>query len=150
MASSTKNGSTMSRCRCVNSGTRMCSMLRSEPVSKLSTQITRWPRRSSSSQRWDPRKPAPPVTSDVGMAASLVARCLDVALLEVVVGHVDALAHAVREGRPRQPLPDHGTALAAGAVLAAAVFDSDGFGPGKAEVRAEALPAPAFVEKINE
>src|SRR5947209_4941288 len=46
----------------------MCSMLASVPVSRLSTQITRWPRRSSSSHRWEPRKPAPPVTREEGMA----------------------------------------------------------------------------------
>ena len=40
-------------------------MLASEPVSKLSTQITRCPRASSSSQRCEPRKPAPPVTRQV-------------------------------------------------------------------------------------
>src|SRR5438270_11872987 len=43
----------------------MCSMLCSEPVSRLSTQITRFPRASSSSHRCDPRKPAPPVTRQV-------------------------------------------------------------------------------------
>ena len=32
------------RVQTTNSGARMCSMLASEPVSKLSTQITRWPR----------------------------------------------------------------------------------------------------------
>src|SRR5579859_3817388 len=61
----------MSRIRCVKSGERMCSMLLSVPVSRLSTQITRWPRRSSSSQRWEPRKPAPPVTRLVGMRLNL-------------------------------------------------------------------------------
>src|SRR5450432_4104345 len=50
------------------SGSRMCSMFASEPVSKLSTQITRLPRAISSSQRWDPRKPAPPVTMQVDIA----------------------------------------------------------------------------------
>ena len=42
-------------------------MLASDPVSKLSTQMTRLPRASSSSQRWDPRKPAPPVTRQVAI-----------------------------------------------------------------------------------
>jgi len=32
------------------------------PVTRLSTTRTRWPRRTSSSVRWDPMKPAPPVT----------------------------------------------------------------------------------------
>src|SRR6478752_6181773 len=53
------------------SGSRMCSMLASDPVSRLSTQITRLPRASSSSQRWEPRKPAPPVTRQVAIAAKL-------------------------------------------------------------------------------
>src|SRR5437763_6947776 len=58
----------MSMLRCTNMLSRMCSMLLSDPVSRLSTQITRWPRRSSSSHRCDPRNPAPPVTREVGMA----------------------------------------------------------------------------------
>src|SRR5438067_1399681 len=33
------------------------------PVKKLSTQMTSWPRSSSRSQRCEPKKPAPPVTS---------------------------------------------------------------------------------------
>src|SRR5919197_5820513 len=57
----------MSTCTKRNSGARMCSMLAREPVSRLSTQMTRWPRRKSSSHRWEPRKPAPPVTRQVGM-----------------------------------------------------------------------------------
>ena len=57
----------MSALMWTNSGTRMCSMLTSDPVSRLSTQITRWPRRSSSSHRCDPRKPAPPVTRQVAI-----------------------------------------------------------------------------------
>src|SRR4051812_41425118 len=58
----------MSRCSCRNSGRRMCSMLARDPVSKLSTQITRWPRASSSSQRCEPRNPAPPVIRQVDIA----------------------------------------------------------------------------------
>src|SRR6185437_8353267 len=50
------------------SGSRMWAMLASDPVSKLSTQITRCPRASSSSQRCEPRKPAPPVTRAVDIA----------------------------------------------------------------------------------
>ena len=65
-----RTGSMMSACMCANSGTRMCSMLARDPVSKLSTQITRWPRRSSSSHRCDPRNPAPPVTRQVAMTAA--------------------------------------------------------------------------------
>src|SRR5436305_10519094 len=57
----------MSMFRCTNASSRMCSMFRSDPVSRLSTQITRWPRCSSSSHRWEPRKPAPPVTRLVGI-----------------------------------------------------------------------------------
>src|ERR1035437_1246033 len=61
----------MSRLSRTKSLERMCSMLLSEPVSRLSTQITRWPRRSSSSQRCDPTNPAPPVTTLVGMDVNL-------------------------------------------------------------------------------
>src|SRR3712207_1669793 len=59
----------MSACFISNRGTRMCSMLASEPVSKLSTHTTSWPRARSSSHRWDPRNPAPPVTMHLGTAA---------------------------------------------------------------------------------
>ncbi len=44
-------------------------MFASEPVSRLSTQITRFPRASSSSHRCEPRNPAPPVTKQVDIAA---------------------------------------------------------------------------------
>src|ERR1700721_3050489 len=60
----------MSMFRCVNSGGRMCSTLASDPVSRLSTQITRCPRASSSSHRCEPRKPAPPVTKQVDTQAA--------------------------------------------------------------------------------
>ena len=45
----------------------MWAMFASEPVSRLSAQMTRWPRRRSSSHRCEPRKPAPPVTRQVGI-----------------------------------------------------------------------------------
>src|SRR3954470_25007905 len=43
----------------------MCWTFCSDPVSRLSMQITLWPLASSRSQRWEPRKPAPPVTTQV-------------------------------------------------------------------------------------
>ena len=46
-------------------------MFCSEPVSRLSTQMTRCPSRASESQRCDPRKPAPPVTTAVGISSML-------------------------------------------------------------------------------
>src|SRR5687768_16574087 len=64
----------MSLCRNTNSGTRMCSMLLSEPVSRLSMQMTRCPRRSNSSHRCEPRNPAPPVTRQVAMRPPRVLR----------------------------------------------------------------------------
>src|SRR5262245_42401879 len=42
-------------------------MLSTEPVTKLSMAMTLWPRASSRSTRWEPRKPAPPVTTEVGL-----------------------------------------------------------------------------------
>src|SRR3954463_11956672 len=57
----------MSAWRWTNSGIRRWAMFASEPVSRLSTQMTRLPRRNSSSQRCEPRKPAPPVTRQVDM-----------------------------------------------------------------------------------
>src|SRR3954447_20051867 len=60
-----------------NSSMRRCWMFFSDPVSKLSTQMTRWPRSSRWSQRFDPRKPAPPVTSEVGMRVRLARLQLD-------------------------------------------------------------------------
>src|SRR5207344_601733 len=49
------------------------SMFASEPVSRLSRQRTRWPSPRRASHRCEPRNPAPPVTTDVGMAAMLQA-----------------------------------------------------------------------------
>src|SRR3954447_2568041 len=63
----------MSRCSNRNSGWRMCSTFVSDPVSRLSTQITRWPLASRWSQRCDPRNPAPPVTSEVGIRERVLA-----------------------------------------------------------------------------
>ena len=37
-------------------------MFSRRPVKKLSRQTTWWPSASSRSQRWEPMKPAPPVT----------------------------------------------------------------------------------------
>ena len=48
-------------------------MFASVPVSRLSTQITRWLRASSASQRWEPRNPAPPVTTEVDIGVMLPA-----------------------------------------------------------------------------
>src|SRR5262249_60019114 len=47
-------------------------MFSSVETTRLSTQITRWPRSRSASQRWEPRNPAPPVTSDVGIGRMVV------------------------------------------------------------------------------
>src|SRR5207249_12017906 len=42
------------------------------PVRKLSTATTLWPSESNRSQRWLPRKPAPPVTTDLGIVQQLL------------------------------------------------------------------------------
>ena len=52
----------------LNSGCPMCSMFSSDPVSRLSMQITSSPSSIRNSHRCDPRKPAPPVTTQTGMA----------------------------------------------------------------------------------
>src|SRR5665811_216748 len=59
--------SVMSTWRNSKASSRMCSMFCSEPVSRLSMQITRCPLPSRCSQRWEPRKPAPPVMTQVAM-----------------------------------------------------------------------------------
>src|SRR5438067_7528448 len=46
---------------------RRCSTFWSDPVSRLSMLMTRKPRPISASQRWEPRNPAPPVTTAVGI-----------------------------------------------------------------------------------
>src|SRR6476469_2568329 len=52
----------------------MWAMFSNDPVSRLSRQITRCPSPSNRSQRWDPRKPAPPVTTQVLTGRSYRAR----------------------------------------------------------------------------
>src|SRR5450755_1464496 len=84
----------MSTWRYSNRSVRMCSMFSSEPVSKLSTHRTRWPRASSSSHRCEPRKPAPPVTRQVGMAANLPAAAHD---MLVAASHRHPLGVQVRQ-----------------------------------------------------
>src|SRR5919197_4828387 len=129
-SSSMKNGSMTSRCSCRNSGRRMCWMLARDPVSKLSTQITRWPRASSSSQRCDPRNPAPPVTRQVAIArggytALPGARRLERLLADVQLDHVVALVLPDREALGGEPLADDRALLATGPRLAAALLRPD-------------------------
>src|SRR5262249_17965621 len=69
-ASSTSMCSVTSWFRNANESPRRCSMFASVLVTRLSTQITRWPRPTRYSQRWEPRNPAPPVTTEVGTGAS--------------------------------------------------------------------------------
>src|SRR3954452_11206325 len=139
MGSSTKYGWTMSAWTNTKSGDRMCSMLRSDPVSRLSTQMTRWPRRRSSSHRCEPKNPAPPVTRQVDMnrldygsragdlaengpfpAHRLALTSLaQVALLHRGVQGPGPCAGALRQPRLRQAPQDDGTAPAARAARAA-------------------------------
>src|SRR5580704_387083 len=41
-------------------------ILSTEPVTKLSMAMTLWPRARRRSHKWEPRKPAPPVMTEVG------------------------------------------------------------------------------------
>src|SRR5687768_18477677 len=120
----------MSACMCTNSGTRMWAMLAREPVSKLSTQITRWPRRSSSSHRCDPRNPAPPVTRQVAMSAAgyrqlTGPRGLERLLADPELDQIVALRLPDREALGLEPLADDRTLLAARPGLAAAPLGLD-------------------------
>src|SRR3954454_3200074 len=92
----------MSVCTWTNSGTRMCSMFASDPVSKLSTQMTRCPRRRSSSHRCEPRNPAPPVTRQVAMRRrSLESRAVDDRISALLQGRNFAhLATVLPDGSP--------------------------------------------------
>src|SRR5213078_2100922 len=107
----------------------MCSMFASEPVSKLSTQMTRWPRLRSSSQRCEPRKPAPPVTRHVGMAPASLGRAqagsLELLLLQLGVGPVEARTLTLGQAGVREALPHDRTLLAARVVLAALLLGLD-------------------------
>src|SRR5688572_7823214 len=120
----------MFACTCRNSGTRMWAMLARDPVSKLSTQITRWPRLSSSSQRCDPRNPAPPVTRQVAMSAGGYrplsgARGLERLLADAELDQVVALVLPEREAVVGEPLADDRALLAARLGLAAALLGLD-------------------------
>ena len=73
-------------------------MFASDPVSRLSTQITRWSRASSASHRCDPRNPAPPVTTVVGIGEMLPASAaVSVHLLQnsYLTGIADPAPHGV-------------------------------------------------------
>src|SRR5688500_11920431 len=105
-------------------------MLARDPVSKLSTQITRWPRLSSSSHRCDPRNPAPPVTRQVAMSAAgyrqlTGPRGLERLLADPEVDEVVALGLPDRQALVRQPLAHDRAALAARLGLAAALLRLD-------------------------
>src|SRR3954452_19100857 len=145
MGSSTKYGWTMSAWTNMKSGDRMCSMLRSDPVSRLSTQMTRWPRRRSSSHRCEPKNPAPPVTRQVDMsrldygsrAGDLadggpfpahrlaLASLAQVALADRGVQGPGSRAGALRQPGLPQPPQDDGAAPAARTARAAALLDLD-------------------------
>src|SRR5215216_6951817 len=103
----------MSACRKRNSGTRMCAMLASDPVSRLSTQMTRWPRESSSSHRCEPRNPAPPVIRQVVIAPAGYRALprpgrLEGLLADVELDQVVATVLADGEAFLREPLAGHG------------------------------------------
>src|SRR3954469_9273285 len=65
--------STTSWLQKTKSSSRRCSRFSSELVSRLSTQSTRKPLPSRYSQRWEPRNPAPPVTTAVAIQGMLSA-----------------------------------------------------------------------------
>src|SRR4051794_36169222 len=170
MGSSTKYGWTMSACRKTKSGDRMCSMFRSDPVSRLSTQMTRWPRRRSSSHRCEPKNPAPPVTRQVDMSRlDYGSRAGDFAesgrfpahrlalasLAQVALAQPGVEGPGPRPGAVRQPLlgqaPEHdGAAPAARPALAAALLDLDGGLRHRRVWEGTAMPAPAFAAALNE
>src|SRR5688572_15856091 len=160
MGSSMKYGSTMSRFRCRNSSVRMCSMLASDPVSRLSTQMTRWPRPSSSSHRCEPRNPAPPVTREVGMRTARLACARGLhGGLRHVDEHPDALALAHGHALALEPLAHDRAALAARPALAALLLRLDPprlrhpastlgvLGFPNAD-RIQNMPSPAFVARL--
>ena len=142
-------------------------MLASDPVSRLSTQMTRWPRRSSSSQRCDPRNPAPPVTRQVAMRRQATAvtgvsgRSAQRAPsgLQVALGDVDQHPARLpsRAALPAllEPLADDRAALAARPRLAAALLrlhpavDVRCLATGH-DGRFMRMPADAFVAQLNE
>src|SRR5689334_4496273 len=118
-----------------NCGPRRCSILRSEPVSRLSIQMTRSPRRTNSSHRCDPRNPAPPVTRQVAIGSpgyldgrrgcgSARPRGAQV-LLGDVDEHPRALAVAGGLAEPLQPLAGHRARLAARPRAAALLLRLD-------------------------
>src|ERR1700683_4962872 len=83
---------------------------------RLSAPRTRWPRRTNSSVRWDPMKPAPPVTRYVGIVprtgakadpwtAGNVVRTRSVTRGEVST-HFAMSAHVGKEGPQRRQESD--------------------------------------------
>src|SRR4051812_28784426 len=105
---------------------RRCEMLRSAPVSRLPTQMTRCPRASSSSQRCEPRKPAPPVTTQVAMRR----RAFDADVAPALLAH----------GGPAQHVP---VAAPQGHARAVEVLEQRlGVPPGGAELVAQSGDRP--------
>ena len=99
-------------------------MFSSEPVSRLSMQITRWPWSSRCSQRWEPRKPAPPVTTQVrhrpaeDSAARHDRRRARGARKRAVRALPGVAATTSRRRRPAQPRRPRAARLARGRVPA--------------------------------
>src|SRR6476659_12397 len=90
----------MSMLRKSNSAERMWSMFCSDPVSRLSMQITLWPCPSRCSQRWEPRNPAPPVTTQVLTRARLQASPTTDDLRDALNAHL----HHPGDRRDRHPV----------------------------------------------
>src|SRR3954451_23623121 len=91
----------MSMLRNSKRSSRMCSMFCSDPVSRLSMQITPCPCPSRYSQRWEPRKPAPPVTTQVLTPARLQAS----RTVEDLGDTLNAHLHHASNRRDRHPVP---------------------------------------------
>src|SRR3954447_15014321 len=145
-----------------NSGARRCAMLSSEPVSRLSMQMTRFPRRTSSSHRCDPRNPAPPVTRQVAIGTpgylderrfcgSARPRGAQI-LLGDVHEHPRALAVAGRLPERLEPLAGHRARLAARPRAAALLLRLDSLAllGHCRDGSVVAMPAAAFTAKLNE
>src|SRR4029079_6131048 len=87
-SSDTSTCSVMSTLRKSNLSSRMWSMFCSDPVSRLSMQITLCPCPSRCSQRWEPRNPAPPVTTQVLTGARLQASSIADYLRDALNAHL--------------------------------------------------------------
>src|SRR5438445_2916646 len=77
-------------------------MFSTAPVTRLSSTTTSSPRANSASERWEPRKPAPPETTTLAISPSRSSRSTDSPVFEPATAQRFAIEDVASVDHPRQ------------------------------------------------